>query len=47
MLGAHHGGPMAWAVLLSLNTRLDADIIAFQLVTQIRDARIIMEQNNL
>ncbi|MEX6508572.1 acyl-CoA synthetase [Jiella sp. M17.18] len=31
MLEAHHGVPMAGAVLLSINTRLDADIIAFQL----------------
>ena len=31
MLEAHHGVPMAEAVLLSINTRLDADIIAFQL----------------
>jgi fatty-acyl-CoA synthase len=31
MLEAHHGVPLADAVLLSLNTRLDADIIAFQL----------------
>ncbi|MFZ2101797.1 MAG: acyl-CoA synthetase [Oricola sp.] len=31
MLEAHHGVPMAEAILLSLNTRLDADIIAFQL----------------
>jgi len=31
MLEAHHGVPMAEGVLLSLNTRLDADIIAFQL----------------
>ena len=29
MLEAHHGVPMAGAVLLSINTRLDADIIAF------------------
>jgi len=31
MLEAHHGVPMAGAVLHSLNTRLDARIIAFQL----------------
>ncbi len=31
MLEAHHGVPMSGAVLLSINTRLDADIIAFQL----------------
>ncbi|HEY9055944.1 MAG TPA: acyl-CoA synthetase, partial [Aurantimonas sp.] len=31
MLEAHHGVPMAGAVLLSINTRLDPDIIAFQL----------------
>ncbi|KQT46367.1 acyl-CoA synthetase [Aureimonas sp. Leaf454] len=31
MLEAHHGVPMAGAVLLSINTRLDAEIIAFQL----------------
>jgi len=31
MLEAHHGVPMAGGVLLSINTRLDADIIAFQL----------------
>ncbi|MCW7544155.1 acyl-CoA synthetase [Aurantimonas litoralis] len=31
MLEAHHGVPMTGAVLLSINTRLDADIIAFQL----------------
>src|SRR5690606_653487 len=31
MLEAHHGVPMAGAVLLSINTRLDAAIIAFQL----------------
>ncbi|MEF2547467.1 acyl-CoA synthetase [Aurantimonas sp. E1-2-R+4] len=31
MLEAHHGVPMAGAVLLSINTRLDADIIAFLL----------------
>ena len=31
MLEAHYGVPMAGAVLHSLNTRLDAAIIAFQL----------------
>jgi fatty-acyl-CoA synthase len=31
MLEAHHGVPMAGAVLHSINTRLDAPIIAFQL----------------
>ncbi|WAJ30399.1 acyl-CoA synthetase [Antarcticirhabdus aurantiaca] len=31
MLEAHHGVPMCGAVLLSINTRLDAAIIAFQL----------------
>ncbi|QKV20477.1 acyl-CoA synthetase [Oricola thermophila] len=31
MLEAHHGVPMAGAVLLSINTRLDAEVIAFQL----------------
>jgi fatty-acyl-CoA synthase len=31
MLEAHHGVPMAAAVLLSINTRLDAATIAFQL----------------
>lgn len=31
MLEAHHGVPMAGAVLLSINTRLDPEIIAFQL----------------
>ena len=31
MLEVHHGVPMAGGVLLSINTRLDADIIAFQL----------------
>jgi fatty-acyl-CoA synthase len=31
MLEAHHGVPMAGAILHSLNTRLDAAIIAFQL----------------
>ncbi|MEH6718610.1 MAG: acyl-CoA synthetase [Aurantimonas endophytica] len=31
MLEAHHGVPMGGAVLLSINTRLDAAIIAFQL----------------
>ncbi|KQT88106.1 acyl-CoA synthetase [Aurantimonas sp. Leaf443] len=31
MLEAHHGVPMLGAVLLSINTRLDAEIIAFQL----------------
>ena len=31
MLEAHHGVPMAGAVLLSINTRLDAELVAFQL----------------
>ncbi|MFM1814891.1 MAG: hypothetical protein RLZ98_1586 [Pseudomonadota bacterium] len=31
MLEAHHGVPMTGAVLLSINTRLDAAVIAFQL----------------
>ncbi|NDV87149.1 AMP-binding protein [Aurantimonas aggregata] len=31
MLEAHHGVPMAGAVLLSINTRMDAAIVAFQL----------------
>ena len=31
MLEAHHGVPMAGAILHSINTRLDAAIIAFQL----------------
>ena len=31
MLEAHYGVPMAGAVLHSMNTRLDAAIIAFQL----------------
>ena len=40
MLEAHHGVPMAGAVLLSINTRLDADIIAFQL--DHAEARIVI-----
>ncbi len=34
MLEAHYGVPMTGAVLLSMNTRLDAAIIAFQLITR-------------
>ena len=41
MLEAHHGVPMASAVLLSINTRLDADIIAFQL--DHAEAKIVRE----
>jgi fatty-acyl-CoA synthase len=40
MLEAHHGVPMAQGVLLSINTRLDADIIAFQL--DHGEAKIVM-----
>ncbi|MCC4298262.1 acyl-CoA synthetase [Aurantimonas coralicida] len=40
MLEAHHGVPMTGAVLLSINTRLDADIIAFQLDHS--EARVVL-----
>ncbi|MCD1642923.1 acyl-CoA synthetase [Aurantimonas coralicida] len=40
MLEAHHGVPMTGAVLLSINTRLDADIIAFQL--DHAEARVVL-----